>query len=76
MTCVGCREPITEDQTRAPVIGSDFHVECMFREVMGGIGHHENHPYWCLLRHDPDGGRTDRQSALEVWAIRESLTNR
>lgn len=39
----------------------------MMRSVASGIGHIEKHEYWCLQEHDPDGGRTYRQSALEVW---------
>jgi len=42
------------------------HRDCLLRSVMGGIGHHEDHFYWCLQMHDPDGGRTYRQSAREV----------
>jgi hypothetical protein len=42
------------------------------RTALGGIGHLENHAYWCKEMHDPDGGRTLRQSALEVdeWVHR------
>jgi hypothetical protein len=43
------------------------HRECQFREVMGGIGHHEDHVRWCLTEHDTDGGRTRHQSSIEVW---------
>jgi hypothetical protein len=50
------------------------HRECMYREVMGGIGHHEDHAHWCgYPLYDPDGGRTRRQSSIEVW---ERLTGR
>jgi hypothetical protein len=45
-----------------------MHKECAFRAVMGGIGHFEDHQRWCNVKHDPDGGRTRRQSSLEVWA--------
>lgn len=44
------------------------HRECMLRTVLGGIGHLEDHQHWCNEMHDPDGGRTFRQSALEVDA--------
>jgi hypothetical protein len=44
------------------------HRECSLRAVLGGIGHHEDHVYWCGERCDPDGGRTYRESALAVWA--------
>jgi hypothetical protein len=43
------------------------HRECSLRSVIGGIGHLENHTYWCKEKHDPDGGRTFRASALMVW---------
>ena len=43
------------------------HRECSLREVMGGIGHLEDHDHWCSEIHDPDGGRTRRQSSLQVW---------
>lgn len=45
------------------------HRDCLLRSVMGGIGHHENHEYWCKQIGDPDGGRTYRQSAKEVAAL-------
>lgn len=76
MNCLHCDEPVadTDDYLLTPVIravGSVTiergHRECLFREVYGGIGHHEDHEFWCLTMHDPDGGRTRRQSALEVW---------
>lgn len=53
----------------APPSLQPCHRECEFREVMGGIGHHRDHTYWCKEQHDPDGGLTSRQSALEVWAL-------
>jgi hypothetical protein len=51
-----------------PVAMNPVHKECGLRAVSGGIGHFEDHHYWCQVRHDPDGGRSRRQSALEVWA--------
>jgi hypothetical protein len=51
------------------------HKECGFRAVSGGIGHFEDHHLWCQTRHDPDGGRTRRQSALEVWARTVRMTH-
>lgn len=44
------------------------HRECLLRNVLGGIGHLEDHNHWCNEMHDPDGGRSYRQSALEVDA--------
>jgi hypothetical protein len=43
------------------------HRECGLRAVSGGIGHFEDHQLWCESRGDPDGGRSRRQSSLEVW---------
>lgn len=43
------------------------HRECSLRTVLGGIGHLLDHDYWCVHHHDPDGGRTPRQSSIEVW---------
>lgn len=74
--CAWCCEPIgaTDQGTLlATLTGPEpIHRECGFRQVMGGIGHHEDHALWCGERHDPDGGRTARQSALEVWALHVS----
>ena len=72
-TCLLCGEEVTETfpASIASFEHGEFvervvHQECMLRSVTGGIGHHENHAYWCVQMHDPDGGRTYRQSALEV----------
>ena len=51
------------------------HKECGFRAVSGGIGHFEDHNYWCQTVHDPDGGRSVRQSSLEVWARTVRITH-
>lgn len=71
--CPLCEEPVTWDQIgpRAQRIGGlggnrIAHRECLLREAIGGIGHLEDHAYWCTEMHNPDGGRTRRQSALEV----------
>jgi hypothetical protein len=45
------------------------HKECQFRAVVGGFGHHDNHPYWCNLMGDPDGGLSKRESSLRVWRL-------
>lgn len=75
MDCLLCGEPVTDHpSTCAPMtlldgdawVGRLAHRECMLRSVMGGIGHFENHDYWCKQMNDPDGGRSYRQSALEV----------
>ena len=69
--CILCETPVQEGD-RGNFMGSEkglvpAHRECSMRSVLGGIGHHEDHQLWCLQRHDPDGGRSYRQSALEVW---------
>jgi hypothetical protein len=70
-TCAYCREPVVEgDQGSFLVAESHWapvHRECSLRSVMGGIGHLENHHFWCLGQHDPDGGRSYRESARQVW---------
>lgn len=51
------------------------HRECALRSVIGGIGHLRDHALWCITRHDPDGGLSYRQSALEVdqWVTRHGI---
>jgi hypothetical protein len=51
------------------------HRECGLRAVQGGIGHWEDHAKWCEGLGDPDGGRTRRQSSLEVWDHIVRLSN-
>lgn len=73
--CSLCHEAIvTGDDCRrigTPEGPSWGHRECLLRSAMGGIGHLENHAHWCKEMGDPDGGRTFRQSALEVdaWVV-------
>ena len=72
--CPLCEEPIEEwDVMESMGFSTEkftgmayVHSECVMRSVLGGIGHHENHAYWCKEMGDPDGGRTLRQSAREV----------
>jgi hypothetical protein len=66
--CVLCAEPIGPDDDAHPCAPGRAHRECLLRAVVGGIGHLEDHPYWCTQMQDPDGGRTYRQSAVEVDA--------
>jgi hypothetical protein len=70
MICLLCEEPITENQEARPIRSEEAlthaHRECLLRSVMGGIGHLEDHQRWCVEAGDPDGGRSYRQSALEV----------
>lgn len=71
--CLLCTEPIEAGHQGSFMFdGFSFHPrpvhrECSLREVVGGIGHLEDHHRWCQHEHDPDGGRSYRQSALEVW---------
>jgi hypothetical protein len=77
VTCEFCGEDITFDDEPAAMLGvmdadgaarqGFVHRQCSLREVMGGIGHLIAHDYWCLQKHDPDGGLTTRQSSLLVW---------
>lgn len=66
--CFYCGESIREGDRGGVNLMGAFQQECAFRAAMGGIGHHEDHAFWCGQMGDPDGGRTYRQSALEVWA--------
>lgn len=77
--CVLCYETITDGQESRPINDGMFaHRECLLRSVLGGIGHLENHEMYCIGMRDPDGGRTYRQSALEVdeWVHRHGLPDR
>jgi hypothetical protein len=76
--CGLCSEEIEdgEDSESMPFVSADstvevknVHRDCVVRSVLGGIGHHEDHDYWCGHMHDPDGGRSLRQSAREVCAL-------
>ena len=48
------------------------HRECLLRSVVGGIGHHRDHYFWCRQKGDPDGGYNYRESALQVWTFIQS----
>ena len=71
--CFWCTELIDEHDRGSFIYShtetrwQPIHRECSLRSVIGGIGHLEDHDRWCLVEHDPDGGRSARQSALEVW---------
>jgi hypothetical protein len=67
--CPLCDEEVAVPEAAETVVdGRLTHRSCMLRLVLGGIGHLEDHVYWCRVRHDPDGGRTFRQSGIEVAA--------
>jgi hypothetical protein len=72
-TCAFCAEPILPGEEYAPGSMRDetgaylvSHRECSLRQVIGGIGHLQDHAYWCNERHDPDAGMTYRKSAIAV----------
>jgi hypothetical protein len=81
--CLLCEEKIEEGQSGTyvstmdadPLVGLRYaatepvHKECSLRSVLGGIGHHVKHDYWCKVRGDPNAGLTYRESALLVWAL-------
>jgi hypothetical protein len=73
--CLLCDEVVAPNDEQAQGMWLDehgyrrkVHRECALRNVVGGIGHIEDHAKWCGQIHDPDGGRTYRQSAIEVDA--------
>jgi hypothetical protein len=75
MVCHLCGEFIEPHEQLGPTF-MPFHRECGIREVLGGIGHLIDHPYWCVTMGDPDGGLSYRESArmaLTWWELR-SLT--
>ena len=55
-----------EEGAWVPII-APVHRECSLRNVLGGIGHLQNHLHWCREMGDPDAGRGYRASALMVW---------
>lgn len=74
--CVLCTEKINDGDQGTfmgaiPANGKPHygpvHRECSLRAVIGGIGHLENHDYWCNEKCDPDGGCSYRASAVMVW---------
>jgi hypothetical protein len=76
--CLLCREPIQvfdQGSFMASALGlhdagpQPVHRECSLRSVLGGIGHHISHDYWCSEMKDPDAGGSYRQSALLVWDL-------
>lgn len=70
MTCVLCEEAIGEFDAWVPLNPEQYaHWCCSLRSVLGGIGHHLGHEYWCEQRHDTDAGLTYRQSAELVAAL-------
>ena len=73
-TCVLCDEPIGHYDAWVPLNAQQLaHHECSLREVMGGIGHHLGHDYWCAQQRDTDAGLTYRQSAVLVKVLVELL---
>ena len=74
MICLLCEERIFSDDLLGTAIWHDgvlrqTHRECSLRSVLGGIGHHLDHGYWCIGKGDPDAGMTYRQSAKAVWRM-------
>lgn len=74
-TCVLCGEETTWQDLGYYAQTNPMHRECALRSVLGGIGHLEDHQRWCIEAGDPDGGRSYRQSALEVdeWVHRHGI---
>jgi len=70
MICDYCGEPILPGE-RADNIGSDFHVECMFRGVSGSVAHIRKECSCYGGTSDGDApGLTKRQgarAAFEAW---------
>jgi hypothetical protein len=73
--CLMCGEPVVGDGVPISTLEGlrTNHRECSLREVLGGIGHHIAHEWWCEIHHDPDAGFTRHQSALMVAFMYEML---
>jgi hypothetical protein len=72
--CVLCDEAIDTYEAWVPLNPSQYaHHECSLRSVLGGIGHHLGHEYWCLQQRDTDAGLTYRQSSQMVAALVDLL---
>jgi hypothetical protein len=64
--CLLCEQTMLAQEDLRQMANGTAHRECLLRSVLGGIGHLEDHQHWCIEVGDPDGGRTYRQSAIEV----------
>lgn len=67
--CPLCGEVVvlgTQDVASIRIDGLLAHRECALRDVIGGIGHLEDHARWCSSPAGPDKGLTFRESALAV----------
>jgi hypothetical protein len=71
--CLLCGEVVQETDERAEGrwfdmdgVSHKVHRECALREVLGGIGHLTDHNYWCVVKGDPNGGVSYRESAKAV----------
>lgn len=72
--CALCDEDISTYDAWVPLNPMQYgHHECSIREVLGGIGHHLGHEYWCLQQRAPDAGLTYRQSAKMIVALIDVL---
>ena len=73
--CLMCGEPVVGDGVPIHTLEGlrTQHRECALREVLGGIGHHIAHEWWCEIHHDPDAGFTPHESALMVAFMYELM---
>jgi hypothetical protein len=73
--CLMCGEPVVGDGVPIHTLEGlrTNHRECALREVLGGIGHHIAHEWWCEIHHDPDAGFTVHESALMVAFMYELM---
>lgn len=73
--CPLCEQVIMAGEDVRDLSNGYAHRECLLRSVLGGIGHMEDHQHWCVEVGDPNGGRTYRQSAIEVdeWVHRHGI---
>lgn len=66
--CLLCDEDNTVPD-RADFDRSKVHRECMLANIIGPLGHHLDHEFWCLNMDDPNCGRGTRQANLDLAAL-------
>jgi len=73
MICPLCEESIKPGEARAPWIGTNVHLECGARSVIGSVGHQMK---WCSCfggdKEDPPG-MTKRQAAIAAFELMGKL---
>lgn len=67
--CTICDDAVPEGADYSP---ADVHPECLLTHLIGPLGHHLDHRFWCENMGDPHCGRGVRQAALDLHALVET----